>query len=78
MIMRLSRAAATTRPAPSREREQVGSLNLSRHRVSILEKALYSRSEIDQAKGALMAIHHCSTDEAFRLLAQRLKTATSG
>ncbi|RJQ81187.1 ANTAR domain-containing protein [Pseudonocardiaceae bacterium YIM PH 21723] len=33
-----------------------------------LEKALVSRAEIDQAKGALMAVHAVSAPEAFQLL----------
>jgi GAF domain-containing protein len=43
----------------------------SRDHIANLEKALYSRAEIDQAKGALMAVHRCTADEAFRLLAQQ-------
>lgn len=38
---------------------------LSRDTVSNLEKALTSRAEIDQAKGALMAIHGITADKAF-------------
>jgi AmiR/NasT family two-component response regulator len=33
-----------------------------------LREALTSRATIDQAKGILMAEHHCSPDEAFALL----------
>ena len=36
--------------------------------VEHLRAALTSRATIDQAKGVLMAEHHCSSDEAFRLL----------
>jgi GAF domain-containing protein len=43
----------------------------SRDEVANLEKALYSRAEIDQAKGALMAVHRCSADEAFRMLVEQ-------
>jgi GAF domain-containing protein len=37
----------------------------SRDTISNLEKALTSRAEIDQAKGALMAIHGVTADTAF-------------
>jgi AmiR/NasT family two-component response regulator len=40
----------------------------SRETVTQLERALTSRAEIDQAKGALMAIHGCSADQAFARL----------
>lgn len=36
-----------------------------------LQAALGSRSEIDQAKGVLRAVHGCSADEAFAMLVQR-------
>jgi putative methionine-R-sulfoxide reductase with GAF domain len=42
----------------------------SRETVAQLEKALTSRTDIDQAKGALRAIHGCDADEAFALLAE--------
>jgi PAS domain-containing protein len=35
-----------------------------------MEEAMRSRSTIEQAKGLLMATHHCDADEAFRILAQ--------
>jgi AmiR/NasT family two-component response regulator len=40
----------------------------TRDTVGSLERALNSRAEIDQAKGALMAIHGCTADEAFERL----------
>jgi len=40
----------------------------TRDTVSSLERALTSRAEIDQAKGALMAIHGCTADAAFERL----------
>ncbi|BBX62237.1 transcriptional regulator [Mycobacterium saskatchewanense] len=40
----------------------------TRDNVTSLERALTSRAEIDQAKGALMAIHGCTPDEAFQRL----------
>lgn len=40
----------------------------TRDTVTSLERALTSRADIDQAKGALMAIHGCSADEAFQRL----------
>ncbi|MBK1783106.1 GAF and ANTAR domain-containing protein [Prauserella sp. ASG 168] len=42
----------------------------SRLQVEQLEFALVSRSDIEQAKGVLMALHGCSADEAFLRLAQ--------
>lgn len=43
----------------------------SRATVAQLQAALGSRSEIDQAKGVLRAVHGCSADEAFAMLVQR-------
>lgn len=43
----------------------------TRNRVTQLETAMYSRAEIDQAKGMLMALHGCDADEAFLMLVQR-------
>lgn len=43
----------------------------TRETVTQLEQALTSRSEIDQAKGALMAVHGCSADEAFTKLSKQ-------
>lgn len=40
-----------------------------------LEKALISRSTIDQAKGILMARHRCDAEEAFRLLVDASSSA---
>ena len=40
-----------------------------------LETALQSRATIDQAKGILMARHHCDADEAFRRLARASSSA---
>ncbi|PXY29487.1 hypothetical protein BAY59_16955 [Prauserella coralliicola] len=41
----------------------------SRRQVEQLEFGLVSRADIEQAKGVLMALHGCSADEAFLLLA---------
>ncbi|PXY36918.1 hypothetical protein BA062_11520 [Prauserella flavalba] len=41
----------------------------SLRQVEQLEFALVSRADIEQAKGVLMALHGCSADEAFLLLA---------
>lgn len=43
----------------------------TRGHVEQLETALVSRAVIDQAKGALMAVHGCSADEAFQMLVER-------
>jgi GAF domain-containing protein len=43
----------------------------SRETVAQLQAALVSRSDIDQAKGVLRALHGCSADEAFAMLVQR-------
>lgn len=40
----------------------------ARETVSQLERALVSRSDIDMAKGALIAVHGCGPDEAFAKL----------
>ena len=40
----------------------------SRETVTQLEKALLSRSDIDMAKGALIALHGCEPREAFAKL----------
>jgi ANTAR domain/GAF domain len=40
----------------------------SRETVTQLEQALSSRSDIDMAKGALIAVHGCGPDEAFARL----------
>jgi GAF domain-containing protein len=40
----------------------------TRETLTHLERALTSRADIDQAKGALMAIHGCTADEAFERL----------
>jgi ANTAR domain len=39
-----------------------------RVRIGFLEKALRSRSDIDMAKGALIALHGCEPDETFAKL----------
>ncbi|MEU3643292.1 GAF and ANTAR domain-containing protein [Lentzea sp. NPDC034063] len=43
----------------------------SRKHVQHLEQALESRAVIEQAKGALMAAHECTADEAFSMLVER-------
>ncbi|MCM6778055.1 ANTAR domain-containing protein [Nocardia sp. CDC159] len=43
----------------------------ARESVAQLERALETRAEIDQAKGALMAIHGCTADEAFARLVEQ-------
>jgi len=40
----------------------------SRDTVTQLERALHSRSDIDMAKGVLIAVHGCEPDEAFAKL----------
>src|SRR6202012_1022376 len=40
----------------------------SRETVTHLEQALISRSDIDMAKGALIAVHGCRPDEGFARL----------
>ena len=40
-----------------------------------LETALESRAVIDQAKGIIMARHHCDADQAFKLLAETSSSA---
>lgn len=43
----------------------------SRETVAHLERALTSRADIDQAKGALMAVHGCTAEEAFQRLVEQ-------
>ena len=45
-----------------------GRWQYSRETVTQLEQALTSRSDIDMAKGALIALHGCNPDEAFAKL----------
>lgn len=61
-LMRLYTVAAGQAITNARRWQQ------SRDTVAQLERALTSRAEIDQAKGALMAIHGCTADEAFQRL----------
>ncbi len=43
----------------------------ARESVQQLERALESRAEINQAKGALMAIHGCTAEQAFERLVEQ-------
>jgi len=61
-LMRLYTVAASQAITNARRWQE------SRDMVAHLERALTSRAEIDQAKGALMAIQGCTADEAFQLL----------
>jgi GAF domain-containing protein len=47
----------------------------SREQVTQLETALDSRGEINQAKGALMAMHSCTAEEAFSMLVKQSQHA---
>ncbi|MEU3642420.1 GAF and ANTAR domain-containing protein [Lentzea sp. NPDC034063] len=42
-----------------------------RDQLQHMERALESRATIEQAKGALMAVHSCTPEEAFAMLVQR-------
>lgn len=46
----------------------------SRETVGQLENALTSRSDIDMAKGAIIALHGCDADQAFALLVRESQT----
>jgi GAF domain-containing protein len=61
-LMRLYTAAA------GQAISNAGRWQHSRETVSQLEKALLSRSDIDMAKGALIALHGCEPHEAFARL----------
>lgn len=70
-LMRLYTVAAGQAITNARRWQQ------SRDTIAQLERALTSRAEIDQAKGALMAVHGCTADEAFeRLVAQSQRSNT--
>ena len=64
-LMRLFAAAATQAIGTARRWQR------SRDQVRNLEIALVSRGQIDQAKGALMAIHRCSAEAAFAKLVEQ-------
>jgi GAF domain-containing protein len=64
-LMRLFAAAATQAIGTARRWQR------SRDQVRNLEIALGSRGQIDQAKGALMAIHRCSAEVAFAKLVEQ-------
>jgi GAF domain-containing protein len=49
----------------------------SRELTEQLRRALISHAEIDQAKGALMAVHGISADEAFARLVRRSQTTNT-
>ena len=61
-LMRLNTAAA------GQAISNAGRWQDSRETVTQLEKALLSRSDIDMAKGALIALHGCDPSEAFARL----------
>jgi GAF domain-containing protein len=61
-LMRLYTAAA------GQAISNAGRWQHSRETVSQLETALFSRSDIDMAKGALIALHGCEPGEAFARL----------
>jgi len=61
-LMRLYTAAA------GQAISNAGRWQHSRETVTQLEQALISRSDIDMAKGALIAVHGCEPDEAFARL----------
>ncbi len=64
-LMRLlSTAAAAAAISTARRCQAAGET------IAQLEVALVSRSEIDQTKGVLMAVHHLTADEAFEHLVQ--------
>jgi GAF domain-containing protein len=67
-LMRLYSAAASQAISNSRRWQK------ARETVTQLETALISRSDIDMAKGALIAVHGCDPGEAFdRLVAESQK-----
>ncbi|MDY6870496.1 MAG: GAF and ANTAR domain-containing protein [Actinomycetota bacterium] len=63
-VMRLYTVSACQAIANARRWQQ------SRDTITHLERALTSRAVIDQAKGALMAVHGCTADEAFQRLVE--------
>ena len=65
MSQTVDRNKELTEVPPSTAASEVESLRLE---VQQLRYALTSRATIEQAKGILMADHHCTPDEAFDLL----------
>lgn len=59
----MTQSTSDSRPVP----DSSASVHLS-DEVTQLRAALVSRPEIEQAKGALMALHGCDADEAFAVL----------
>lgn len=49
----------------------------SRETVAQLQAALVTRSDIDQAKGVLRALHGCTAEEAFALLARQSQSTNT-
>ncbi|MFC3897405.1 ANTAR domain-containing protein [Lentzea rhizosphaerae] len=64
-LMRLFTTAASAAIANAHQWQR------SREHSKQLETALVSRAVIEQAKGALMAVHGCTAEEAFTMLVQR-------
>ncbi len=64
-LMRLFTTAATATITGAQRSQRF------REHIEHLERALVSRSVIDQAKGVLMAARRCTADEAFDLLVAR-------
>ncbi|SFR24762.1 GAF domain-containing protein [Lentzea waywayandensis] len=64
-LMRLFTTAASTTITSAQRWQR------SRKHIQHLEQALESRAVIEQAKGALMAAHECTADEAFTMLVER-------
>jgi AmiR/NasT family two-component response regulator len=53
---------------------QDGNLDALQRENDQLRAALTSRPEIEQAKGALMALHKCDADAAFAMLVRESQT----
>jgi two-component system, response regulator / RNA-binding antiterminator len=61
----LRATAHRTRPAPDSPAER---LHVLQEEVAQLRRAIASRPVIDQARGVLMALHACTSDEAWHIL----------
>ena len=56
--------------APGNRSDLILEIERLRTQVEQLQRALMSRATIDQAKGIIMAVRHCTAEDAFQALAK--------